>query len=166
MVEKVGKVFMNIRVNKYIIFAMPPLTRRITAWFFIVLGCSPDYSDDNIPPVNFPDIVIALNLPSYSSLMTKGGFKEIGGGVRGIIVYCEDVGKYHAFERNCSYQPNDACATVNIDASKLFMIDPCCGSSFDFSTGNPIGGVAWRPLRKYQTTVTGNELTITEVVVD
>jgi nitrite reductase/ring-hydroxylating ferredoxin subunit len=164
--EKVGKVFMNIRLNKYITFARPVLTRWTTVWFFIVLGCSPDYSDDNIPPVNFPDIVIVLNLPSYSSLMTKGGFKEIGGGVRGIIVYCEDVGKYHAFERNCSYQPNDACATVNIDASKLFMIDPCCGSSFDFSTGNPIGGVAWRPLRKYQTTVTGNELTITEVVVD
>ena len=157
---------MNIQLNKYITFARPVLTRWVTVWCFIVLGCSPDLSDDNIPPVNFPDIVIVLNLPSYSSLMTKGGFKEIGGGVRGIIVYCEDVGKYHAFERNCSYQPNDACATVNIDASKLFMIDPCCGSSFDFSTGNPIGGVAWRPLRKYQTIVTGNELTITEVVVD
>jgi len=157
---------MNILINRRQLFSGLDLTRWITVWFFIALGCSPDYSDDNIPPVNFQDIVISLNLPAYSSLMTKGGFKEIGGGVRGIIVYCEDVGKYHAFERNCSYQPNDACATVNIDASKLFMIDPCCGSSFDFSTGNPIGGVAWRPLRKYQTIVTGNELTITEIVVD
>jgi nitrite reductase/ring-hydroxylating ferredoxin subunit len=132
----------------------------------MMIACSPDYSDDNIPPVNFPDIVIPLNLPAYSSLMSKGGFKEIGGGVRGIIVYCEEVGKYYAYERNCSYQPNDACATVNIDASRLFMIDPCCGSSFDFSTGRPIGGVAWRPLRKYETILTGSELTVTELVVD
>jgi hypothetical protein len=76
---------MNIRLNKYITSARQVLTRWITVWFFIVLGCSPDYSDDNIPPVNFPDIVLVLNLPSNSSLTTKGGFKEIGGGVRGIV---------------------------------------------------------------------------------
>ena len=130
-------------------------------------GCSPDLSDDNIPPANFPDIVINLTLPANASLAPQGGFKEIGnGGVRGIIVYNEGGGIYNAFERNCSYHPNDACATVNVDNSSLFMIDPCCGSTFDFSTGNPIGGVAWRPLRKYETLVNGLELTITENIVE
>jgi nitrite reductase/ring-hydroxylating ferredoxin subunit len=130
-------------------------------------GCSQDLSDDNIPPAQFPDIVINLSLPSNIDLASKGGYKEFNDyGVRGIIVYCEEIGVYHAYERNCSYSPNEACATVNVDASKLYMIDPCCGSSFDFASGEPIGGVAWRPLRKYQAIANGSELIITEAIIN
>lgn len=141
--------------------------------FFLVgtiafaVGCSRDLTDDEIPPSQFPDIVLNLSLPSNIALATKGAVKEINdGGVRGIIVYCEDVGIYHAWERNCSYTPNEACATVNVDVSRLFMIDPCCGSSFDFRTGMPMGGVAWRPLREYRTSANGSELIITSEVVN
>jgi nitrite reductase/ring-hydroxylating ferredoxin subunit len=133
----------------------------------VAASCSQDLSDDNIPLTHFPDIVINISLPSNIVLASKGGYKLINeGGVRGIIVYCQDVGIYHAYERNCSYTPNEACATVNVDPSNLFMIDPCCGSSFDFTTGEPIGGVAWRPLRKYQATANGSELTITENIIN
>jgi nitrite reductase/ring-hydroxylating ferredoxin subunit len=130
-------------------------------------SCSRDLSDDEIPPSNFPDIIIDLSLPSNIVLASKGGYKEIGdGGVRGIIVYCQDVGVYHAFERNCSYTPNQACATVNVDVSRLFMTDPCCTSIFDFSTGQPTGGPAWRPLRQYQATANGVELRITDTIIN
>lgn len=133
----------------------------------VAASCSQDLSDDSIPLSHFPDIIINLSLPSNITLISKGGYKLINdGGVRGIIVYCEDVGIYHAYERNCSYTPNEACATVNVDASNLFMIDPCCGSSFDFTTGEPIGGVAWRPLRKYQAVANGSELVITETIIN
>lgn len=133
----------------------------------IAMSCSPDLSDDSIPLAHFPDIVINLSLPSNIVLASKGGYKLINeGGVRGIIVYCQDVGVYHAYERNCSYKPNEACATVNVDPSNLFMIDPCCGSSFHFTTGEPIDGVAWRPLRKYQATANGSELIITETIIN
>lgn len=146
------------------------LKRFIGKVFFamlIVAGCSRDLSDDEIPPSSFPDIVIDLSLPSNIALASKGGYKEINqGGVRGIIVYCQDVGVYHAYERNCSYTPNQACATVNVDPSRLFMTDPCCSSMFDFSTGLPIGGPAWRPLRQYQATANGVELIITENVIN
>jgi nitrite reductase/ring-hydroxylating ferredoxin subunit len=142
------------------------LSKAFTALLFLA-GCSQDLSDDNIPPAQFPDIVINLSLPSNIALASKGGYKEINdAGVRGIIVYCEELGVYHAYERNCSFSPNDACATVNVDASKLYMIDPCCGSSFDFTTGEPIGGSAWRPLRKYQTIANGSELIITETIIN
>lgn len=139
---------------------------KILVVFVFLVSCSQDLSDDQIAIAHFPDIVLNLTLPSNNTLLTKGGYKEVGGGVRGIIVYCQDPGIYYAYERNCSYHPGDACATVNVDASKLFLIDPCCGSSFSFSTGTPIGGVAWRPLRKYQTSASGNELTITENIVE
>ncbi len=145
--------------------------QKLTSGLFLVLlvvaGCSRDLSDDEIPPSSFPDIVIDLSLPSNIALASKGGYKEINeGGVRGIIVYCQDIGVYHAYERNCSYTPNQACATVNVDASRLFMIDPCCSSMFDFSTGQPISGPAWRPLRQYQAIANGVELVITENIIN
>ena len=161
MVEKVVKVFMSIRSRNFLALSL--------LWMSAVLvglaGCSPDLSDDQIPYQPFADISLNLNLPENIALKTKGNTKEINGGIRGIIIYCQDVGVYYAYERNCSYHPNDACATVNVDNSKLFLIDPCCGSSFDFSTGNPMGGVAWRPLQKYQTSFNGVDLTITDQVI-
>jgi Rieske Fe-S protein len=129
-------------------------------------SCSPDLSDDQIPYQPFPDIVLNLNLPDNIALKSKGISKEIDGGVRGIIVYCQDLGVYYAYERNCSYHPNEACATVNIDNSKLFMFDPCCGSTFDFATGNPTGGIAWRPLVQYKTAFNGVDLIISDEVIN
>lgn len=129
------------------------------------LGCSPDMSDDQIPYQPFPDIVLNLNLPENFVLKNKGSVKLLNGGVRGIIVYCQDPGVYRAYERNCSFHPNDACATVNVDNSNLFMVDPCCNSSFEFSTGNPTGGAAWRPLQQYRATYNGIDLIITDEVI-
>ena len=130
-------------------------------------SCSQDLSDDNIPLAHFPDIVINLSLPSNIALASKGGIKALNdGGVRGIIIYCEEYGVYHAYERNCSLSPNEACATVNVDPSGLFLIDPCCTSSFNLTTGEPIGGPAWRPLRKYEAIAHGSELIITENIVN
>ena len=133
----------------------------------ILASCTPDPGDDPIPPVSFPDKVLNLNLPDNIVLRSKGSSRAYNDiGVRGVIVYCVDVGIYHAYERNCSYQPNEACATVNIDVSTLFMTDPCCGSTFDFNTGMPSGGVAWNPLRQYRTIFNGTDLVITDDVVE
>lgn len=139
--------------------------------FFVVIslliGCSSDPLDDPIPPISFPDKVLNLNLPDNIALRNKGASREYNDiGLRGVIVHCVDAGVYRAYERNCSYQPNEACATVNIDVSTLFMVDPCCNSTFDFNTGLPSGGVAWRPLRQYRTTFNGSELVITDEVVE
>lgn len=161
MVEKVVEVFMNIHRANFSVLSL----RWVNVLLIGVLGCSPDLSDDQIPYVPFPDIILNLNLPDNLVLKTTGASKEISGGVRGIIVYCKETSIYYAYERNCSYHPNDACATVNVDNSKLFMIDPCCGSSFDFSTGNPTGGIAWRPLQKYSASFNGADLIITDRVV-
>lgn len=131
----------------------------------LYVNCSPDLSDDPIPYQPFSDIVINLNLPTYNSLKIDGGFATTGGGVRGIIIYRVNSTTYLAYERNCSFHPNDACATVDIDFTGLYMIDPCCGSTFSFSNGAVIGGVAWRPLQQYHTSLDYNELTITDEVL-
>ncbi len=134
-------------------------------YFLLLVGCQPDLSDDPIPYIPFTEIIINLSFPEYASLRTDGGYKEISGGVRGIILYRINSTSYNAFERNCSFHPNDACATVNTHSSGLYLTDPCCGSTFNFSDGNPSGGVAWRPLRRYRTQLTGTTLSITDEII-
>jgi hypothetical protein len=128
-------------------------------------SCEPDLSDDAIPLASFSPIFINTNLPEYQVLRTRG-WAYINGGNRGIILYRKDAANYIAYERNCSYRPNEACATVEVHTSNLYIHDTCCGSTFDFATGQPTGGVAWRPLRQYEVLVTGSDVTITEVVIN
>lgn len=143
--------------------------QRCKFWLILLslLGCTPDLADDPIPMVSFVDVVINLSLPEYLSLQTNGGHKELStGGVRGIIVYRVNSSSYVAYERNCSYHPNEACATVNVHSSGLFMIDPCCSSNFSFTDGTPTGGPAWRPLQRYRTQLSGTTLTISDEIID
>ncbi len=129
-------------------------------------ACKPDMSDDEIPYVGFANVIVNLNLPENFGLQASGGYKLINeGGVKGIILYNKGNNLFHAFERNCSYHPNDACSTVGIDVTGLRMTDTCCGSFFDFD-GNPIGGPAWRPLRKYVVHRNNTELVITDEILE
>lgn len=179
MEGRVEKVFMSIRKITNTTFGLfdGMTIDRSRAWrktiqclvmiaVVFMLGCSSDPADDPIPFQNFPDKVLNLNLPDNIGLRTKGASRAYNDiGIRGVIVYCADVGVYHAYERNCSFQPNEACATVNIDASTLFMVDPCCNSTFDFNSGMPTGGAAWRPLREYRTSFNGTDLVISDEVL-
>ena len=137
--------------------------------FSIILSCgSDDRIDDPIPFEKFENIVININLPSYTSLKIDGGHVVIpdgviNAGIRGIIVYRENATTYRAFEQNCSFQPQDACATV--DAFAIYMQDACCGSVFNYD-GEPTGGLAWRPLGQYEVHLSGSTLTITDNVIN
>jgi len=143
------------------------IIRKIKYWFLLltILSCTPGRYDDPVPFIPFVDIVINLNLPEFIALRSDGGFVQVNGGVRGIIVYRVNSATYLAYERNCSFRPNEACATINVHTSGLFMEDPCCGSSFNFSDGNPSGGPAWRPLVRYRTQLSGLTLTISSEVI-
>ena len=128
----------------------------------LLLSCDSTLPDDPIPYVSFQNIEINLTNLQYQDLNTKG-YMKIDGGVKGIIIYKDPFeSKYSAYERNCSYEPYSDCATVEIDDSGLFMIDPCCNSQFNFENGFPIGGPANAPLRKYRTILNGNFLVITD----
>jgi hypothetical protein len=144
------------------------IIRKSKSWLWVLLlvSCSRDLSDDPVPYIPFNDIVINLNLPEYITLRSDGGYKEINGGVRGIILYRKSASVYLAYERNCTYRPNEACATVNVHNSGLFMTDPCCNSDFSFADGSPTNGVAWRALIRYRTQVDGLTLTVSSEVVN
>lgn len=153
--EKRGRVSMTIQKSKFFLILLS------------LVGCTRDLSDDPIPMIPFVDVVINLNLPEYLSLRTDGGNKELStGGVRGLIIYRVSASSYIAYERNCSYHPNEACATVNVHSSGFFMIDPCCSSNFSFTDGTPTGGPAWRPLQQYRTQLNGTTLTISDEIIN
>lgn len=161
MVERVEAGFMTMHHGKVSYFLKAILLLTLS------FSCKSNLSDDPIPIVPFPDFVANLISPEYQSLTVNGGYAEIGSiGVRGVILYRTSATSYLAFERNCSYRPNEACATVNVDASKLFMVDPCCNSSFSFVDGAPTGGVASSRLRIYKSTLNGTLLTITNEIVN
>jgi hypothetical protein len=156
MVKKAERVFMIIRSEA-------PQILRVITFTFLIFSCSPDLVDDPIPFESFPDIIITTS--NHAPLNIDGGYIAITGGVRGIILYRKNSTTYLAFERNCSFQPNDACATVDVHVSTLFMQDACCTSSFNFE-GMPTGGPAWRPLQQYHVSLAGNTLTITDEIVE
>jgi hypothetical protein len=154
MARKAGKVFM-ITPNNFV---------KGLLFLVLLISCEPEQVDDPIPFRPFPDINIVL--PNYPALSTNGGFILVSdGGVRGIILYRNNATTYLAFERNCSFRPNDACATVDVHTTTLFMQDACCGSSFNFE-GTPTGGPAWRPLQQYRTSLSGTTLTITDEILN
>jgi hypothetical protein len=161
MEEKQAKAFMNIR--RFINTAMSAVCFCGASLLF---SCDSDLSDDAIPYQPFPSLSIQLTLPSNNALQTVGWMDFDDAGVKGIIVYKLNASTYLAYERNCSYRPNDACATVDVHASNLYMIDSCCGSEFNFSTGAPRSGPAWRNLRQYVTVLTGSTLTVTDEIVN
>ncbi|MBX2899718.1 MAG: hypothetical protein KF775_08705 [Cyclobacteriaceae bacterium] len=129
-------------------------------------GCGREVTDDFIPIVSFAPIELNLSLPANNNLQLDGGSRALSGGVRGIIVYRINASTYAAYERNCSYRPNEACATVDVHSSGFFMTDACCGSNFSFTDGTPTGGPAWRSLNRYRTQVSGLTLTITDEVIN
>jgi hypothetical protein len=142
-------------------------TRKFSLVFIALLcSCKQDLSDDSIPFVAFPDIIIPLSLPAYADLNTKGWVYLDGGTINGIILYRHQEAStvnYLAYDRTCSYHPlNNVAAVVFVDVNGIFMIDHSCNSSFKFEDGTPLGGPAWRDLRQYKTYLDGTQLTITD----
>ncbi|HZY80869.1 MAG TPA: hypothetical protein VFE50_15200 [Cyclobacteriaceae bacterium] len=123
--------------------------------------------DDPIPVTAFPDQLLNLSFPEYAALRVDGGILELNNiGLRGVFVYRAGQTTFRAYERTCSYHPNEAGSTVNLHASRLYFTDQYCGSTFNLSDGQPSGGPAWRPLRQYRTDINGGLLTITSEVIN
>ena len=120
--------------------------------------CKKDQQDD-IPYTNV-DLFIYTDDPSYIALSTIGGWEYVSGGVRGILIYRKSNSEFMAYERNCPYQSNDACATIMVNNTNIIAVDTCCSSEFSMYDGSVLKGPATLPLRSYNTTFDGNVLHI------
>lgn len=137
----------------------------------LLLALASCSSTNNVQPqLPYTPVNVALQLTSqqYAALRTVNGAVVLpsgssgrvdGGGIKGIIVVRQPDNTYRAFERNCPYQPYNACALVTLDRSGLFMKDTCCGSQFNLQ-GQVTGGPSPLPLLQYGTSLQGTQLNI------
>ena len=157
-------------MNKY---QLSPGVRRflflvLHSSFFILTACGSKNNDQPLIPYAPVNLSINITNQQYAALRMDNGAVTLpasgpagNGGVKGIIVVRQSPGTYLAFERNCPYQPYDACATVSLDRnSKQFMRDSCCTSQFNLK-GQVTGGPAPLPLKQYIVSAQGNLLSIT-----
>ena len=143
---------------------MKSIKNICTVLTILLYNCTPDFVDDPIPATQFPDFTIIIS--NHPSLLLDGGFIYRSEGVRGLIIYRKNNSTFLAFERNCTFRPNDVCSTIEVHSSSLYIFDPCCGSTFNFD-GNPTGSPASRNLRQYQTFISigTNTLTVTDQIL-
>lgn len=128
----------------------------LVACALVTSSCEPQLQNEI--PYAFVEIDINLNDTEYLDLNLEGGYVYILGGVRGIILYRAGEEEYRAFERNSPVNPMAACSTIDVDASGLFMVDPCHNVFFDFD-GFPISGNSF-PMIQYSTILDRNWLYI------
>lgn len=126
--------------------------------FFLVMACEPAIEESGVPNIVVNEEV-NLNDIDNIDLKLIGGYIYIQGGVRGIIVIHESQNIYRAYDRNCTFQPAEASAVVEVNSSGFYIEDTSCTSTFDLS-GFPTGGPAEFPLKEYKTSLAGDILFI------
>jgi nitrite reductase/ring-hydroxylating ferredoxin subunit len=136
-------------------------------------ACKKSPANDSalIPVVNVY-YQVYLNDPLYSKLNYNNNYVYIENiGVKGLIV-ANVGGIYYALERDCPYNPNDACAKVAVESTLITIRcgsydsknkwTSCCDSKFQLD-GTLISGPAKYSLKRYNvsTSPDGTTLTIT-----
>lgn len=126
---------------------------------FLFLGCSKD-DNQSIPLVRV-DVTIYTNNPSFNTISVPGTWTYVNGGSRGLIIYRISNEEFKAYDRHCTYEPENSCGLVSVDATNITSIDSdCCKSTFILTDGSVTKGPASRPLKQYQTSFDGNVLRI------
>jgi nitrite reductase/ring-hydroxylating ferredoxin subunit len=129
-------------------------------WLSITLPQCKKNTDttDFFNPVQFKT-QLNLSLPQYIHLTFPQGYVYIPEGNKGTVVYHLPQGGYIAYDRTCSYNPSDACATLTIDSNYIGLrcghynkgFQQCCASVFDLNSGIAIQKPASKPLKQYYT---------------
>ncbi len=122
-------------------------------------SCKKDSTNNSVPNTAV-DIYLYANNPSFINISTVGGWVYITGGVRGILLYRKSTNEIMAYDRNCTYQSSQTCATVVVDNTNIIAKDTCCGSRFSIYDGSVLQNPAVMPLKAYNTTFDGNTLHI------
>lgn len=123
---------------------------------FIFSACKKN-STHPVPSVPF-DVIIDINLPSYSDLIGVSGYAMVNAGSKGVIVYRRGIDEFIAFDRHSPADADGTCAlplTPDTD-NYLVLNDTCNNATFSLYDGSPISGSDYG-LRQYQTTWNGNE---------
>jgi nitrite reductase/ring-hydroxylating ferredoxin subunit len=138
------------------------MNSRLIRLFVTLLVLIPAFSckKDKEKPV-IPYVYVNIQLyPNTLDYIPISGWVYVTGGYRGLIVYRMTEGEFLAFERTCPYDPDRACARVQVETSGITAVDSCCGSQYILTDGSPIKGPSVYSLQQYQTSYNGDQLRI------
>lgn len=121
--------------------------------------CDKEKNNNPIPNVHV-NINLDINSTLYSDLNIVGGYVYITGGYRGIVVYRMSYDEFVAYDRACPYDHEDPEARVDVEDNGLTVIDSTCMSRFLLLDGSVVEGPATRPLKRYRTQLSGDNLLI------
>jgi nitrite reductase/ring-hydroxylating ferredoxin subunit len=116
--------------------------------------------DDNWIPNVYVNFQINPNSTEYINLNIIGGYEYLYGGVKGIIVYREDMENFRAYDRACPFDYDVHGSSVVVDSSGLILVDTLCGSKFIITDGSVLEGPAKRGLKQYRTHYNGEYLQV------
>lgn len=109
-----------------------------------------------------PYVRVDLNLNIIGELGNPavGSITLIEGGANGLIIYREDFGLFHVYDRTCTMYPEHNAAVVeDEDFLDILFTCPECKSRYLLLTGaDPIEGPATFPLHEYYSRVDGDLL--------
>ena len=120
------------------------------------LGCENEVYD-------FPQVDVNLNLyinnPEFFNIEAPGGWIYLNGGVAGILLYRKNLDEFIAYDRANTYNPVVDCG-ITADLDNIILEDPCSDSQFLITDGSVIQGPASQALKRYNTNLYGNNLSI------
>lgn len=128
-----------------------------------LISCTKE-GENNNSPIPFVSVneKISINDPLYSKLTNVGGWVYLTAGSRGIILYRESNETVRAYDRHCTFDPEQVCSTVDMDGGLLQANDyDCCGSVFGIATKGVLKGPANRPLVEYDCMFDGTYVHVT-----
>ena len=132
------------------------MNKTVLIFLFTVLlisdSCKKNNPCNNISSV-YVDLQLNLALPSYSALSTPNNWVYVYGGNRGIIVFRKSLTEFSALDRVCTFDPDKANSTLQVQSNHLTAVDSTCGSKFQITDGSVTEGPASCTLITYRTEI-------------
>jgi len=107
------------------------------------------------------NISFSTNLAQYTDLNFVGGWLYLKGGSNGILVYRASQEDMKAYDRQAPYQVVNECQVIVDSNSTTTCSDTCSGSQWLLLDGQIIKGPASLPLKAYNVSFDGENVTIT-----
>jgi cytochrome b6-f complex iron-sulfur subunit len=120
-------------------------------------ACAPNAPAPTVGQGSPGSVALDLSQPANQALANEGGAVELEGNAldaSGVLVYRASATSVIVFSRKCTHQGCTISEFQNGVASC-----PCHGSQFDAS-GQPVRGPASRPLNRYQASIQGTQVII------
>ncbi len=129
-----------------------------TLLIFFILTSSCKKTDDQGVPNVYVNFQINPNSTEYLDLNLIGGYVYVTGGVKGLIIYREDMENFMCYDRACPYDYDVSGSIIVVDTSGLILVDALCGSKYLITDGSLVSGPSSRSLKQYRTYFNGDML--------